>query len=140
MSRAPAVANAVSPEGEEVVDDDGDDGIEEEEVDGAQSGERKPRKIADPIMPSESEVAEHMKTHLPFRNWCRHCVRGRGTEMPHQRVTGERELPEIHFDFAFLGDEGHPGETLPVLVVRERLSRMTMASAVPSKSTGTFIA
>ena len=62
-----------------------------------------------------------MKTHLPFRNWCRHCVRGRGTEMPHQRVTGERELPEIHFDFAFLGDEGHPGETLPVLVVRERL-------------------
>ena len=117
MSRAPAVANAVSPEGEEVVDDDGDDGIEEE-VDGAQSGERNPRKIADPIMPSESEVAEHMKTHLPFRNCCRHCVRGRGTEMQHQRVTGERELPEIHFDFAFLGDEGHPGETLPVLVVR----------------------
>ena len=50
MSRAPAVANAVSPEGEEVVDGDGDDGIEEED-DGAQSGERKPRKSADPIMP-----------------------------------------------------------------------------------------
>ena len=58
--------------------------------------------------------------------------------MPHQRVAGERELLEIHFDVAFLGDEGHLGETLPVLVVRGRLSRMTMASAAPS--TGTFIA
>ena len=111
--------SAVSLGGEEVVDGDGDDGIEEE-VNGAQSGERKLRNIADPIMPSESKVAEHMKTHLPFGNSCQHCVRCRGTEMPHQRVSGEREKPEIHFDFAFLGDEGHPGETLPVLVVRER--------------------
>ena len=62
------MANAASPEGEEVVDGDGDDGIEEE-VEGAQSGERKPRKIADPIMPSESEVAEHMRTHLGQGHW-----------------------------------------------------------------------
>ena len=33
--------------------------------------------------------------------------------MTRQRVGGEKELPETHFDFTFLGDEGHPGETLP---------------------------
>ena len=51
-----------------------------------------------------------------------------------------RGLRETHFDFCFLGHEKEPGQTLPILVVRERLTRMTLASAVPSKSTGTFIA
>ena len=68
MSRVLAVANAASPEGEEVVDGDGDGGFEDE-VDEAHSGVRKPRKIADPIEPSEPEIAEHVKNHFPFRHW-----------------------------------------------------------------------
>ena len=27
-----------------------------------------------PELPSESEVAEHNATHLPYRSWCVHCV------------------------------------------------------------------
>ena len=52
-------------------------------------------------------------------------------------------LPEVHMDFCFMGNEGKKdevGETLPVLVVREVATRMTMSTAVPSKSTGTFAA
>ena len=27
--------------------------------------------------PSRQEVEEHMKTHIPYRSWCPHCVRGK---------------------------------------------------------------
>ena len=77
---------------------------------------------------------------MPFRNWCRHCVRGRGKEMPHRKIKEELMMPEIHMDFAFLGEENEPGNTLPVLVVKERSTRMGMAAATPRKTTGSYIA
>ena len=76
------------------------DGEDEE-----QQGERKTMKVLDPVEPTEQEVAEHFLTHLPFCNWCRHSARGRGVEMPHKNGTGERTLPDVHFDFCFMGDE-----------------------------------
>ena len=36
-----------------------------------------PKQVKQPNRPSEQEVQEHEKTHLPFRDWCEHCVRGR---------------------------------------------------------------
>ena len=33
-----------------------------------------------PVLPCEAEVDQHELTHLPFRNWCRHCVRAQSTE------------------------------------------------------------
>ena len=35
------------------------------------------------LMDFEHEVEQHELTHLPFRNWCRHCVRAKGKESPH---------------------------------------------------------
>jgi hypothetical protein len=117
--------------------------IEADDDEELQNGERKCKKMVDPVEPSAQEVADHQLTHLPFRNWCRFCCRGRGIEMAHKKSVGEKTLPELHFDFCFLGDDGKKnevGETLPVLVIREARSRMTMSAAAPSKSTGTFIA
>ena len=37
-------------------------------------------KVADPKLPSAEEVAEHELTHLPYRSWCSHCVRGQGED------------------------------------------------------------
>ena len=50
-----------------------------------EAGPRKPEKMADPKLPNKAEIEEHQKTHLPFRNWCKHCVKGRGVEEPHRR-------------------------------------------------------
>ena len=105
-----------------------------------EAGERKTKKMLDPKKPSQEAIDEHERTHLPYRNWCRHCVRGRGKEAQHRKVTEKPEIPEFHIDFGFFGDEGDPGKTIPVLVVRERMTKMVMAAAVPSKSTGTYIA
>ena len=70
----------------------------DEEADGGAS--REVRKMVSPQMPSQQEVEAHELTHLPFRNWCRHCMRGRGKEMPHKKSPVERasELKEFSLD------------------------------------------
>ena len=38
-----------------------------------------------PKGPTRREREEHEATHIPYREWCPHCVRGRGTNRPHRR-------------------------------------------------------
>ena len=123
-----------SGEVEEIIGVDGRDVDEDEE-----SGTRKTVKIQDPVMPTKAEREEHEKTHLPFRSWCRHCVRGRGKEMPHRSSSEETVGPEMSFDFFFLGDEDG-SKSMTVLMAIERATRMKMCTPVPSKSTGEFVA
>ena len=102
---------------------------------------RTMRKMVDPKLPSKEDIEQHEMTHLPFRNWCRHCVRGRGVEASHRRAVRDvGAIPEIHLDFCFPGST--VGEDpLTVLVARDRDSRMTMSDVIPTKgSTGKFAA
>ena len=65
--------------------------------------------IADPREPTITEKGVHELTHLPPQPWCEQCVRGRGTENPHKRVTFERAestLPVVAFDFCFIKTSG----------------------------------
>ena len=51
-------------------------------------------------VPSQAEVIKHNLTHVPFRNWGRHCVRGRAVNAPHlskKRVEGD--IPVISVDY-----------------------------------------
>ena len=43
-----------------------------------ESGSRRVIEMNDLAMPSEEERRDHEMTHLPYRSWCRHCIRGRG--------------------------------------------------------------
>ena len=43
----------------------------------------KLKSILDPCMPTAEEVKRHYLTHVPYRSWCPHCVKGRGKEMAH---------------------------------------------------------
>ncbi len=72
-------------------------------------------------------------SHLPFRSWCRHCVRGRGAEMGHLKSEEKPAGGEIHVDLRFPG-KGDGSGGLTVLATRERATRMTMAAAIPAKS------
>ena len=116
------------------------DGATESELgEGNGYGARVAKKMQDPRKPSHAEIDEHMQTHLPYKSWCRHCVRGRGRQSPHQAGTQEPTLCEVHFDYGFLGKENQPGQTVPTMVVKERKSRMLMAAVTPTK-TGAYIA
>ena len=96
-------------------------------------------KIGDPRLPSEAEVEEHYKAHLPYRDWCPHCVRARGKDLDHRRaVEEERGLNEYSFDFCFPGDE--MGYKLTILVGVERSTGMKMSTSVPTKgASGRFM-
>ena len=113
------------PEREEVemVEDHAE--IEDEDVD---EGHRKVKHMYDPELPSSAEVLEHHLTHLLYRTWCPHCIKGRGKETKHatQKVDAE---PTV--DSSFPGDE--MGQRLTLLVVVERHTKMEKAIVVPSK-------
>ena len=96
-----------------------------------EAGARRPAKMLDPQLPTKEEVEEHNLTHLPFRNWCPHCVRGAGRSADHRVHVRDDGLPEVQMDYCFLGAEGESTET--VLVVRERPHRMTMSTVVPNE-------
>jgi len=90
----------------EKVDEDKEESEgEKEKVEAEQSyGDvRKMRKLLDPCLPTRAEREEHEMTHLPFRNWCAHCVKGRGVERAHSKSDAREEgaLPEIHVDYCF---------------------------------------
>jgi hypothetical protein len=101
---------------------------------------RKVTRMLDPRLPTKAEVAEHQLTHLPFRNWCPHCVKGRGKERDHRKQEGEdRGIPEYHVDYCFPGNAS--GEKLTVLAIVEKHTKMRKAVVVPAKgSTGRYAA
>ena len=59
--------------------------------------------------------------------------------MAHQKQSKERIVPEFHMDYCFPGDKDGVAP-LTILVVRERLTRMTMASVVGRKGADEAVA
>jgi len=95
-------------------------GIEESEEAATADGVTKPPE------PTEAEIADHERTHLLFRSWCKHCVAGRGRSDPHRsRDKTEKGIPTISWDYMYMMEkptktQGRPavveGEGLPIVV------------------------
>ena len=99
---------------------------------GGESGVRSPKKVQDPRVPTRAEVDEHNMTHLPYRSWCTHCVRGRGEAHPHHNSGDEeRDVPELHVDHCFMGKVDEKAQ--PIVVVKERDTRMMCSVLVGEK-------
>ena len=75
-------------------------------------------KRHDPAAPSKDEKEEHDKTQIPFRRWCRHCVRDRGKEDACKDKKKDLKQYDVHMNFLFMGDVGSE-RTLAMLVVKE---------------------
>ena len=110
-------------EGQREIIDGGMQGSGEEDLeDRGEAGVRVPRRAQDPRMPTEDERRQHELTHLPYRSWGRHCVRGCGQAEPHR--VGKRDadaIPELHVDYCFMGKRTE--DTQPILVARDRETR-----------------
>lgn len=91
---------------------------------------------ATPFKPSEAEVAEHCISHVPYRDWCVHCVRGRGRAQAHRRkhesdVEKGRKRPMVHMDYFYLGARAE--ETLPLLAMLDESSGRMFSLTMPCK-------
>ena len=87
-------------------------------------------------------VEQHELTHIPFRPWCRACVRGRGRADQHRLKSDHPgTVPLVSMDYMFLGPPGTVADAatgsdkLPILVVRDRWTKNIWAFACPSKGT-----
>ena len=78
---------------------------DDECIDGEAEEGRTTRGMPSPIVVSKQEKEQHELTHLPFRSWCSHCVRGRARNMMHKRDQSKDErsnVPRVSMDYFFL--------------------------------------
>ena len=105
-----------------------------------------------PQMPSKEEVEEHNITHIPFRDWCPHCIRGKAMGEPHssKKLRGT-SVPMIVMDYMNMKKAKEKGkdkdqekkeeeeqgerrfEDMPILAVRGRQSGFKFAHVAPKK-------
>ena len=92
--------------------------------------------------PTREEFDEHMRTHIPFRNWCEFCVKGkskadhrkRGSSESHK--IGEKGVPTIVIDYTFpktekAAVEGERG--MSIIVMRNDMDKWRSSFVVPRK-------
>ena len=92
------------------------------------------------MKPSQREIEEHERTHLPFRSWCKHCVMGRAQSTPHyHRDHSEDKVPTISWDYWFIDEEQDKNKIneeekdkskdkgLPIVIWADSMSRGAMA-------------
>ena len=78
-----------------------------------------PRQVANVIQPTQQERDQHNLFHLPFRDWCEDCVKGKACERNFSKVSHEPTcLPCFHADYMFVGEQETDGTT-PILTLRD---------------------
>ena len=84
----------------------------------------QPKTRAAPTQPSREEVEKQMVTHLPFRDWCPHCVRGKPGSKPHKSNQSVHEIPTVAVDYMFMHTNQNEQEEsgMPILVTKDLLN------------------
>ena len=54
----------------------------------------KAKALRQPYQPTPEEIAEHELTHIPFRDWCVHCMKGRGQSNQHRCQKGNKDIED----------------------------------------------
>ena len=110
----------------------------EEEEDDAE----KPKTREMPKGPTKKERQVHEATHLPFRSWCRHCVRGRGRNNPHKKQgegteeVKDMRIPRIHMDYFFMSQEEEKAGKNPLMLMIDDKYGHRYMRAVGGKGVG----
>ena len=96
-------------------------GFEQDAAGAAEAQPARPGNVL--VLPSDSNVfKQHELTHLPFRNWCRHCVRAKGKESSHHEAS-PHGVSKFAIDYMFLGEDGTPITILASYCHRGTLQR-----------------
>ena len=66
-----------------------------------------PKMRRKPDEPTKEEKRIHRVSHLPFRTWCKHCVKARAKNWPHlkRKDKDEKCKTTFHIDYWFMRDE-----------------------------------
>ena len=96
---------------------------------------RAVQEVPKPKGPSQEEYDEHMLTHIPYRNWCKFCVKGRGRPQAHRSGKEEEEpqVPVVSMDYAYLNEQDQGQEKRPLLVMKDRKRGKISVIMIPKK-------
>ena len=73
-----------------------------------------------PYQPTDDERATHSTSHLPFRAWCTHCVKGLARGWPHRSDDGSpSDIPTVATDFCFVSTESDD-DVRTILAMKEK--------------------
>ena len=90
FSKAGQVTGPVRPNGKgRLMAGEGD--AEQEPEQAAEDEGFAARALPAPPQPTPEMLASHNVSHIPFRSWCAHCVRGRGKSFYHRKVSHEAD-------------------------------------------------
>ena len=115
-------------------------GEEVEEAEEEEAEVAKTRRA--PKGPTKKEREEHEATHIPYRDWCKHCVRGRANNRPHRgkqqgdEETEQRKVPRIAMDYFFMAQEGDRAAEYPMIVMIDESTDNRYMRAVGKKGLG----
>ena len=103
--------------------------VNEEELRGEA---REAKAIPDVKQPTKQERIHHELTHMQYRTWCNHCVRGRATATPHRKSKRdeERGVSRLAIDYFF------PAPNMTCIAMRDADTQATFATEVPKKGGG----
>ena len=104
-------------------------GFEQDAAGAAEARPARPGIVL--VFPSEAEVEQHELTHLPFRIWCRHCVRATGKASPHHE-SSLGGASKFATDNIFMGDDVNANHHLAGY---HGLTKPFFANVVPCKGT-----
>ena len=104
-------------------------GSEQDTAGAAEAQPARPGHV--PVLPSGAEVEQHELTHLPFRNWCRHCVRAKSEESPHHEAS-PGGVSKFATDYMFMGEDATP---ITLLAGYDGLTKAFFANVVLCKGT-----
>ena len=100
----------------------------------------KPRMAKRPGEPSKQEWEEHQLTHVPFRDWCPHCVRGKAKAGTHEAKEKEKGRDEevLALDYMYMtSGNGEPEDNglrgMPILAMKDRSTGDIASHVVPTK-------
>ena len=98
-----------------------------------------PKRVYFDMRPSQEEVNAHNISHLPYRSWCPHCVRGKARRRNHRKKNRQRRdgVPVISMDYMWLkGKKTDPDSDQkgnPILVMHCRDSKLTWSRVLLKK-------
>ena len=97
--------------------------------DGGEDGERV-RLLPKPRTPSKAEWERHVVSHMPFRDWCRHCGWEGVSKRRHQRHPGhDDQYPLVCIDYRYLS-----GDATPMFFAKDRRTGMVFALSVERRA------
>ena len=101
--------------------------------------------VRKPEEPTQKELEEHMVTHIPFRAWCPHCVKGRAKAGPHRENKSENTMPTIDMDYCYMkykdddrNNDDREIRCMPILVIKDTTTGYINANVVPRKGECAF--